>query len=98
MAIGFSGINVLAYNHARAMMRFTASGDRTRKPEALTLWQRAGVLLFGVNVPRPAGQKHPADLAAGCRIIKISAPRGITLEAWYCDRGPSTPLVILFHG
>jgi hypothetical protein len=34
VAIGFAGINVLAYNHARAMMRFTTGGDRTRKPEA----------------------------------------------------------------
>jgi len=97
-AIAFAGLNVMAYNHARAMMHFTASGDRTRKPETLTLWQKAGVLLFGVNVPRPAGQQPPADLATDCRVLKISAPKGITLEAWYCDLGPSTPLVILFHG
>jgi len=45
VAIGFTGLNVLAYNHARAMMRFTTSGDRTLKPEALTLWQKAGVLI-----------------------------------------------------
>jgi len=25
-------------------------------------------------------------------------PNNITLSAWYCDRGKTTPLVILFHG
>lgn len=98
MTVGFAGLNILAYNHARAMMRFTPSGDRTRKPEALSAWQKTRVLLSGVTVPRPSGQRSPADLATDCREVKICAPQGITLDAWYCDRGPSTPLVILFHG
>jgi len=95
---GFAGLNVSAYSHARAMMRFSPGGDRTSKPEALNIWQKARVLSTGVNVPRPATDGSPPDLAADCRPLEISAPAGITVRAWYCDRGESTPLTILFHG
>ena len=32
-AVAFAGLNVLAYNHAHAMMHFTIGGERTSKPE-----------------------------------------------------------------
>jgi len=51
--VGFALLNILAYNHAHAMMYFTSGGTRTEKPEKLTLGQRIKVLLTGVNVPRP---------------------------------------------
>jgi len=98
MVIGFAGLNILAYNHARSMMVFTSGGDRTSEPEALSVWQKAKVLITGVNVPRPSGTRSPSELATDCRVLKISVPDNITLDAWYCDRGPSTPLIILFHG
>ncbi len=97
-AIGFAGLNVLAYRHARAMMHFTTGGRRTCKPEELTVWHKARVLAAGVNVPRPTGQRTPSELAADCRVLTIGARDGITLETWYCARGETTPLVILFHG
>ncbi len=96
--IGFVTLNMLAYNHAWSMTNFTSSGGRTIKPEVLSVWQKAKVLLAGVNVPRPTGHRAPSDLAADCRELKISVSDNITLDAWYCDRDQSTPLVILFHG
>lgn len=96
--LGFFVLNVLAFNHARAMMHFTYGGDRTSKPEALSLWQKAGVLFLGVNIPRPRSSALPADLADDCSTLKIKVPDDITLDTWYCDRGRATPLVILFHG
>ena len=96
--IGFAGLNLLAYSHARSMMHFTTGGQRSHKPEDLNAWQKVKVLLGGVNLPRPMGHRSPASLAAGCRALAIAGPDGITLGAWYCDRGRETPLVILFHG
>ncbi len=95
---GFLALNVLAYNHARSMMFFSVGGDSTRQPEALGAWEKVIVLLTGVNLPRPSGRGVPADLAPDCEVLHIDGADGIRLEAWYCDRGASTPLVILFHG
>ncbi len=97
-AVGVIGLNVLAYNHARAMMHFTTGGDRTSKLEALSFLQKARALLLGVNIPRPTDHRSPSYLAADCRDLKINGTNSVTLDAWYCDRGESTPLVILFHG
>ena len=95
--IGFTLLNILAYNHAHAMMYFTSGGTRTEKPEKLTLGQRIKVLLTGVNVPRPVSTRQPSDLDPGCRRLAIRGTNGITLGCWYVDRGEKTPLVILFH-
>jgi pimeloyl-ACP methyl ester carboxylesterase len=96
--VGFAVLNLLAYNHARAMLRFTGNGERTRKPEALAGWAKLRVLLKGVNLPRPDSSLAPTQLATDCREVSIPAPGGITLCAWYCNRGTNTPLVVLFHG
>ena len=98
VVVGVVGLNVLAYNHAWAMMHFTTGGDRTTKPEALSALQKVKVLLVGVNIPRPTGNASLSDLAEDGKVLKINGPNGITLETWYCDRGATTPLVILFHG
>lgn len=94
----FAVLNVLAYNHARAMTRFASDGSRTRKPEELSLAAKARVLLLGVNVPRPYSSRPPSDLAPDCRALAIAGADEVSLAAWYCDRGANTPLVILFHG
>lgn len=91
-------LNILAYNHAHAMLFFSPGGARTHRPEALSAWARAKVLLTGVNVPRPIGTAVPGALSPDCRAISIAVPDGVTLGAWYADRGADTPLVILFHG
>jgi len=96
--VGFAGLNVLAYNHARAMTRFTSVGARTTKPEELTFWSRIRVLVVGVNVPRPTSARSPSDLDPDCQAFSFDGPEGVTLACWYCDRGEGTPLVLLFHG
>ena len=98
MAVAFLALNVLAYNHAWTMMHFTTVGDRTGRPETLGLRQKAKVLLTGVNIPRPAGHRSPSDLDPECRVLRINGSDAVTLEAWYCDQGERTPLVIQFHG
>ena len=96
--IGFLALNLLAYNHARAMTHFVAEGQRTGKPEELTLWQKADVLLSGLRLPRPTTQHAPTELAADCKRMRINESDGVSLGTWYCDRGPASPVVLLFHG
>ena len=95
---GFGLLNVLAYNHAFAMMHFSPGGSRTSKPERLSVAARAKVLLLGVNVPRPTGERFPSELSPDCQVLSIDGGNGVTLSAWSCDRGKDAPLVILFHG
>jgi len=91
-------LNVLAYNHAYAMMHFTPQGARTREPERLAGLAKFKVLIAGVNIPRPKSDVQPSAVDPNCRVLLIGEPDGVRLEAWYCDRGSNTPLVILFHG
>ncbi len=95
----FAGLNVLAWHHARAMTKFSPGGARTDPPEALTPSRKALVLLGGVNLPRPQTEHDPSSLAPDCRTLKLNGlDKAISLEAWYCDRGRTTPLVVMFHG
>jgi pimeloyl-ACP methyl ester carboxylesterase len=97
-AAGFVALNVLSFNHARAMLRYSAGGPRTSKPEALAGWHKIKVLLAGVNVPRPQSDRQPSELSPQCRRLAIKCASGVTLGAWYVDSGPQSPLLILFHG
>jgi len=95
---GLAGLNALAYRHADAMLRFSDGGPRTATPEQLGFLSTIRVLLAGVNIPRPASHRRPAELAPDCRVLSLPGPSGITLASWYCNRGRGTPLIILFHG
>lgn len=98
VALGFVGLNVVAYNHAWAMTRFTTGGDRTSQPDGLGLMEKVKVLSTGVNVPRPSGNHTPSDLDPDAVVLKVHGSDGIVLETWYRDLGATSPLVILFHG
>ncbi len=95
---GFLGLNILAYNHARAMTTYAAAGTRTSQPEKLSRWQRIRVLLTGVTVTRPESETKPYRLAENAGVVTIAVDETITLEAWYENLGAHTPLVIMFHG
>ena len=95
---GFAALNGLAYRHARAMLRYSAGGARTDKPEALSPFAKLRVLLAGVNLPRPTDERPPAVLASNAYALAIDVPGGIRLSAWYVDRGADAPLAIFFHG
>lgn len=95
---GFAMLNGLAYNHAHSMTHFTEQSARTRKPEDLSGWDKMRVLLRGVNLPRPVGSYLPSALAPDGHAMTVRVTDGVNLACWYCDRGPASPLVILFHG
>lgn len=95
---GFGALNIMAYRHARAMLVYAPGGARTESPEDLSRVARLRVLIFGVNLPRPADGMPPAALSPDARAMTIEVSGGVTLSAWHASRGPGAPLVILFHG
>jgi len=46
---GFVALNVLAHNHAHAMLFFTRGGSRTGQPEKLAGLQRIKMTLQGIH-------------------------------------------------
>lgn len=95
---GFVLLNVLAYNHARSLIRYAREGERTPKVEALSGWQRVWTLFTGVNLPRPSCTSLPGDLSADCRRVVIECADGPKLGAWYARGTKTGDLVMLFHG
>ena len=85
-------LNIIARNHAQAMLHFTNGGKRTEKPEALSFLQKAKVLLSGVNIPRPHGQATPADVGLDFKAIRIDYRNGVQLGGWYCPAGSDNTL------
>ena len=91
-------LNLLAYQHARAMTHFCSGGERTPRPEALSLAQKAGVLMTGVTLPRPENQRTPAELGLAYQQHVFKSADGTRLEAWLVPQDDSRGVVILFHG
>ena len=98
LCAGFAALNVLAYRHARAMLRYAPGGARTDKPEALAPFSKLRVLFAGVNLPRPSDERPPTVLAPQASALALAVPGGVTLAAWYAGQGATVPLVVFFHG
>ncbi len=90
--------NVLAFMQARAMTRFVESGERTGRPEQLSLFDKVGVVLSGVSIPRPENSATPAQFDLRFETRRIANPSGENLEAWYVPGRDAAPVVLMFHG
>ena len=90
--------NFFAFMQARAMTRFVERGERTGRLEQLSALDRIGVILSGVNIPRPRNGRTPADLQLSFTTHRFPNPDGLTLEAWHVAGSDDRPLVALFHG
>jgi dipeptidyl aminopeptidase/acylaminoacyl peptidase len=91
-------VNVLAFMQARAMTRFTESGERTGRPEQLSVVDRLGVLLSGVSIPRPSNRSTPADFGLDFEFHRIASADGVTLDAWFVPGRREQSVVALFPG
>ena len=91
-------LNLLAYVHARAMTRYSAGGERTTPPERLSAFGKVRVLLTGVNLPRSANVKTPAQLGLKYETQTVTPDGGLPLEAWRIQGDASKPVVLMFHG
>ena len=98
LLLGFIALNLVAYRHARAMMRFAPGGERTPEVAQLSALQKVGVLFTGVTLPRPENHRTPAELGLTYAVEKYPGARGTTLEAWRLDGRINSPRVLLFHG
>lgn len=91
-------LNVLAYNHARAMLTYTQQGERTASPESLSFFQKAKILLMGVKIPKPRNTSTPAMLNLPFEVHQLRLYDDLSLEAWYIPHNQSDRIVLLFHG
>lgn len=94
----FLAINALAFIHARAMTRFSTTGRRTTAPERLSALDKAGVLLTGVTLPRPANEQLPADLGLEYETCLVRGDGGMHLETWRLPCPQPRFDVLMFHG
>lgn len=98
VAVLLVAVNIVAYRHAHAMLRFTDSGTKTKNPEHLGLAQKLVVLLSGISNPRPTDVETPSAFGLTYESRKIAASDGITLGAWYVPRQAALGCVVLLHG
>jgi alpha-beta hydrolase superfamily lysophospholipase len=96
--LGFALFNIWAFRHAWAMTHFSSGGKSTIRPEEMSVLGRAAVLLTGVNLPRPANDRTPADLNLPFEMHRLRTADGVELEAWYIAHGDPRATVVLFHG
>jgi uncharacterized protein len=92
------GANGLAFMQARAMTRFVETGERTRRPEQLSLFDKVGVVLSGVSIPRPRNSLTPAKFNLPFSTHRIVNSSSETLEAWHVAGRDDAPVVLMFHG
>jgi pimeloyl-ACP methyl ester carboxylesterase len=83
--------------HARALTHYSVAGPGTGPPFSLSRWDKAKLLLTGVEFPRPEITKTPADFGLPFTTHTIAA-HGVTLEAWHIPSTAPRGLVLLFHG
>ena len=88
----------LAFMQARAMTSFTGNGDRTGRPEQLSVLDRLTVLVSGVNIPRPVNKRTPGDFKLAFETHRFPSGNGTTLEAWFVPGEKDRLIIALFHG
>ncbi len=94
---GFVLLNGIAWMQAWAMTHYAPGGERTAKPEALSLSGKVRAVLGGVTVTRPENSHTPAeiDLEYHPRTIDVE---GGYLEAWFVPHAEAKGLVLMFPG
>ena len=92
------GVNGVAFMQVWAMTHFAESGERTARPERLSVFDKITILLSGVNIPRPQNRRTPADLRLAYETHQFASPNATPLEAWYIPGKAALPLIALFHG
>lgn len=94
---GVIAFNALAYNHARSMLRFTSGASRTERPESLSPFEKAAVLVSGVTIPRPKGTQTPRDYQLDFQQGLIECADVIQLGYWHIPCPGSSEIILMFH-
>jgi hypothetical protein len=80
------------------MTHFVSGGERTSSPESLSFFQKAKVVLGGVNIPRPVNDRTPESLGLRFEVHRFGGSDGNSLEAWSIGHPGSKGIVVLCHG
>nr|WP_315246294.1 alpha/beta hydrolase [uncultured Flavobacterium sp.] len=87
-------INSIAFFHAYKFTHFSNSqAEKTKSPEELSSLDKAKIVFFGVNNPKPKNKKFPSQKY---QTIKLKSNKEI--ECWLIKIENSKGTVILFHG
>jgi len=89
----FVVMNVITFFHAYKFTHFSDSGAPKIKPENLTASQKAGILFFGVNNPKPINTQFPTQ-----KYTTLHLKSNVEIECWSIKIPNSKGTVILFHG
>jgi uncharacterized protein len=89
-------LNGIAWMQARAMTHYVKDGERTAKPERLSLSEKAWIVLTGVELPRPINHQTPQAVGLPYQTHQIVLPDGEGLEAWFTPSDSSRGVVLLF--
>lgn len=92
------GVNGMAYLHAHAMTHFVDGGQRTAKPDELSIGQKIKVLLTGVRISKSVNTEQPEDYSLDAEVHEFAGASGDRLEGWYISADDSRALCIMFHG
>lgn len=100
LGLAFVLLNAVAFMQTWSMTHYAAAGERTPKPEELSLLDKVGTVLFGVRVPRPVNVSTPADVGLDYETRSILIEDGgESLEGWYVSGGSgSGGVVLMFPG
>ena len=92
----FIFLNIISAFHAYKFTHFYDSFTTTpKKPEFIAGWEKAKVILFGVNYSKRQITTKPANTFQTFHVTTID---GLVLEGWFVLRPTAKGTVILFHG
>jgi alpha-beta hydrolase superfamily lysophospholipase len=94
--LGILAVNALAFMQARAMTHFVDGGNRSAKPEALTLLGKIDVVLTGVRIPRPENDSTPESVGLNFQTVHFGGADGRDCEGWLIPSENSRGLCIQF--
>lgn len=94
MAGLFVALNFVAYRHAYRMTHFVERGERTDRPQQLSVWGKLGVLVSGVTIPKP----EPGVMTNAHRAVTFTTRDGVKLAAWDVPAGTNRAVAVMFHG
>lgn len=91
-------LNAVAWMQARAMTHYAAGGQRTPKPEALSLPEKVWAIAAGITIPRLQNTHTPREVGLDYQAHKISLEGGGFLEGWFVPGVEGRAVVLMFPG
>ena len=93
LALVFGVLNLIAYNQAYHFTHFSYEAKEKTRIESLNIAQKAAVLLFGIDNPRPENSNVPET-----PFETLHFQGNFALEAWKMPVSNAVGTILLFHG